>query len=118
MITKIFKPPTVWRVALVLASIYSLVLGVFGVSSAREIGAGWAGVHISSAWYWFAAFPCIVVASLAFFLPAHVLLGRRGILPRILFCCLVLPSSTSPLLYLIYDFEQRLAERERSQSSP
>ena len=118
MITKLSKPPTVWRVTLILASIYFLVLGVLGVSSAQQISAEWAGVHIPSAWYWFAVVPCIIVASLAFFLPARVLLGRRDILPSILLCCVVLSGSTSPLLYIIYDFERRLADREGSQTTP
>ncbi len=90
-----------------------LVLGVIGVSASRDIAARYGNIQIPVAWYLFPIVLGVLVVASALLLPAAVLRWRRGVVVWLLFLVTVLLGSTSPLLYIIYDFEHRL-----SSSSP
>jgi hypothetical protein len=85
-----------------------LVLGVIGVSTSRDIAARYGNIQIPVAWYLFPIVLAVLVVALALLLPAPVLRWRRGVVVWLLFLVTVLLGSTSPLLYIIYDFEHRL----------
>jgi hypothetical protein len=90
-----------------------LVLGLIGVSGSRDIAARYGNIQIPVAWYLFPIVLAVLVVASALLLPAAVLRWRRGVVMWLLFLVTVLLGSTSPLLYIIYDFEHRL-----SSSSP
>jgi hypothetical protein len=89
------------------------VFGVIGVSASRDIAARYGNIQIPVAWYLFPIVLAVLVVASALLLPAAVLRWRRGVVVWLLFLVTVLLGSTSPLLYIIYDFEHRL-----SSSSP
>ena len=102
------------RLVLVGSSLIFLVLGLIGVSGSRDIAARHANIQISVAWYLFLIVLTALVISSALLLPAAVLRWRRGMVVWVLLLITLLIGGTSPLLYIIYDFEHRLS----SQTSP
>jgi hypothetical protein len=89
------------------------VVGVIGVSASRDIAARYGNIQIPVAWYLFPIVLAVLVVASALLLPAAVLRWRRGVVVWLLLLVTALLGSTSPLLYVIYDFEHRL-----SSSSP
>jgi hypothetical protein len=85
-----------------------LVLGLSGVSSSRDIAARYCNIQIPVAWYLFPIVLAVLVVPPALLLPAPVLRWRRGVVVWVLLLVTLLLGSTSPLLYIIYDFEHRL----------
>ena len=90
-----------------------LVLGLIGVSGSRDIAARHGNIQIPVAWYLFPIMLAVLVVASTLLLPAAALRWRRGVVVWVLFLVTLLLGSTSPLLYIIYDFEHRL-----SSSSP
>ncbi len=86
-----------------------LVLGLIGVSGSRDIAARYGNIQVPVAWYLFPIVLAVLVTVSALLLPAAVLHWRRGVVVWLLFLVTVLLGSTSPLLYIIYDFEHRLS---------
>ena len=58
---------------MLVASFAALVLGAWGVSSSRDIGARYASIQIPLSWYWFAVLPPLVIATLAVLLPQRII---------------------------------------------
>jgi hypothetical protein len=85
-----------------------LVLGLSGVSTSRDIAARYCNIQIPVAWYLFPIVLAVLVAASALLLPAAVLRWRRGVVVWLLILATLLSGSTSPLLYVKYDFEHRL----------
>jgi hypothetical protein len=85
-----------------------LVLGLSGVSSSRDIAARYCNIQIPVAWYLFPIVLAVLVVASALLLPAAVLRWRRGVVVWLLLLATLLSGSTSPLLYIKYDFEHRL----------
>jgi len=83
-----------------------LVLGLIGVSGSRDIAAAYGNIQIPVAWY---LFPIVLAAMSALLLPAAILRRRRGVVVWVLLLVTLLSGGTSPLLYIIYDFEHRLS---------
>ena len=102
---------------MLVASFAALVLGVWGVSSSRDIGARYASVQIPQSWYWFAVLPPLLVATLAVLLPRRVICWRRGSIASVLALLSMVSGGASPLLYIIYDFERRLPNQPTSQQA-
>src|SRR5437016_5678808 len=94
----------------------SVVIGVFGVSGAREVGEKYAHVHVPSASYLLAIIPPVLIGILAVALPRHVLAGGRGWRATSLAIISLVFVLTEPLLYIIYDFEGRLQPQMQSRS--
>ena len=86
-----------------------LVLGVIGVSASRDIAARYGNIQIPVAWYLFPIVLAVLVVASALLLPAAVLRWRRGVVVWVLLLVTLLSGGTSPLLYIIYDFEHRLS---------
>ena len=86
-----------------------LVLGLIGVSGSRDIAARYGNIQIPLTWYLFPIVLAILVAVSALLLPAAVLRWRRGVVVWVLLLVTLLYGGTSPLLYIIYDFEHRLS---------
>ncbi len=101
------------RLVLLGSSVIFLVIGVNGVSGSRDIAARYGNIQILVAWYLFPIVLAVLVVASALLLPAAVLRWRRGVVVWVLLLMTLLLGGTSPLLYIIYDFEHRL-----SSSSP
>ena len=85
-----------------------LVLGLSGVSGSRDIASRYYNIQIPVAWYLFPIVLAVLVVASALLLPAAVLRWRRGVVVWVLILVTLLLGSTSPLLYIKYDFEHRL----------
>ena len=85
-----------------------LVLGLSGVSTSRDIAARYCNIQIPVAWYLFPIVLAVLVVASALLLPAAVLRWRWGVVVWVLLLVTLLSGSTSPLLYIKYDFEHRL----------
>ena len=88
-----------------------LVLGLIGVSNSRDIAARYCNIQIPVAWYLFPIVLAVLVTASALLLPAAVLRWRRGVVVWFLLLITLLLGSTSPLLYIKYDFEHHLSSR-------
>ena len=97
------------RLVLLGSSVVFLVIGVIGVSGSRDIAARYGNIQIPVAWYLFPIVLAVLVAVSALLLPAAVLRWRRGVVVWVLLLVTLLCGGTSPLLYIIYDFEHRLS---------
>ena len=96
------------RITLSACGILFLFLGVNGVQDMRETFLNYSSVRISSAWYAFAILPPLIAIGSALLLPTHYLVWKKGLLTNgLLFACL-LSGGTSPLLYIIYDYEHNI----------
>lgn len=94
----------------------AVVLGVIGVSGAREFGAKHADVSVSAAWYLLAVVPPIIIALLSWVLPDRVLCDSSGWRAAALAMIGLAFAFTEPLLYIVYDFDQR--SQRHSQPQP
>ena len=99
------------RLLILGSSAVFLVLGLIGVSGSRDIAARYGNIQIPVAWYLFPIVLAVLVAVSALLLPAAVLRWRRGVVVWVLILVTLLLGSTSPLLYIIYDFEHRLSSQ-------
>ena len=99
------------RLVLVGSSLVFLVLGLIGVSGSRDIAARHPNFQISVEWYLFPIALTVLVIALALLLPAAVLRWRRGMVVWVLLVITLLVGGTSPLLYIIYDFEHHPSSR-------
>ena len=97
------------RLVLVGSSLIFLVLGLIGVSGSRDIAARHGNIQIPAAWYLFPIVLAVLVAISTLLLPAAVLRWGRGVVVWVLLLVTLLSGGTSPLLYIIYDFEHRLS---------
>ncbi len=86
-----------------------LVLGLIGVSGSRDIAARYGNIQIPVAWYLLPIVLALLAAISALLLPAAVLRWRRGAVVWVLLLVTLLSGGTSPLLYIIYDFEHHLS---------
>ena len=105
------------RLAILGSTAVFLVLGVIGVSGSRDIAAHYGNIQIPVAWYLFPIVLAVLVAVSALLLPAAVLRWRRGVVVWVLLLVTLLSGGTSPLLYIIYDFEHRLSSQPVAESS-
>lgn len=100
--------PLLDRITLIACGILFLFLGVNGVHNMRETFLNYSSVRISSAWYAFAILPPLITIGAALLFPTRYLIWKRGLLTNsLLFACL-LSGGTSPLLYIIYDYEHNI----------
>ena len=107
-ITDNIGSPLLDRITLIVCGILFLFLGVNGVHDMRETFLNYSSVRISSAWYAFAILPPVIAIGAASLLPTQHLTCKKGLLTNgLLFACL-LSGGTSPLLYIIYDYEHNI----------
>lgn len=107
-ITDNIGSPLLGRITLSACGILFLFLGVDGVHDAREIFHNYSSVRISSAWYAFAILPPLISIGAALLLPTRHLIWKKGLLTNSLLFACILSGCTSPLLYIIYDYEHNI----------
>ena len=107
-ITDNIGSPLLDRITLIACGILFLFLGVNGVHDMRDTFLNYSSVRIPSAWYAFATLPPLIAIGAASLLPTQHLTCKKGLLTNgLLFACL-LSGGTSPLLYIIYDYEHNI----------
>jgi len=85
-----------------------LYFGIAGVTQMRDLFARYSTIHIPTVWYWFAIVPQLVVAVLTVTLPEAAFRWRRGAIAGILILTSIIAGGTSPLLYIVYDYEHNI----------
>ena len=97
------------RLLIIGSTAVFFVLGVIGVSASRDMATRYGNIQLPVAWYLFPIVLAVLVAGSALLLPAAVLRWRRGLVVWVLLLVTLLFGSTSPLLYIIYNFEHHLS---------
>jgi len=107
-ITDNIGSPLLDRITLIACGILFLFLGVNGVHDMRETFLNYSSVRISSAWYAFAIPPPLLAIGAALLLPTQYLIWKKGLLTKVLLFTCMLSGGTSPLLYILYDYEHNI----------
>jgi hypothetical protein len=107
-ITDNIGSPLLDRITLIVCGVLFLFLGVKGVQDMRETFLNYSSVRISSAWYAFAILPPLITIGAALSLPTQYLIWKKGLLTNILLFVCLLSGGTSPMLYIIYDYEHNI----------
>ncbi len=105
------------RGLVLVACLVSLVLGITGVSTSRDIGTRYAHVDVSAAWYLLPILLPMFISMLALFYPQRIFHSTRGWITLLLVLIVGIAGATAPLLYIVYDFDQRLPDQPTNSSS-